>query len=205
MARVSARGSGVCPFRTKRGSSGVGVSLVLQGHDSGGEKECGRTARKACLNGTFSSRFVRVLYSQSRAGRGLAFGGARRLCVRMRFHRDGGCGDLSIGGGRISGPALAISRGAGSVLRCTSWQNCAARCRPKKRGACLRNPKARNGDASPEGVEFLLQMRRPSWAVRSWGYRIWQLLYCSRMRAFAVLLFSRRTPLRENGRRYYAV
>ena len=46
MARVSARGSGVCPFRTKRGSSGVGVSLVLQGHDSGGEKECGRRCSK---------------------------------------------------------------------------------------------------------------------------------------------------------------
>jgi len=110
MARVSARGSGVCPFRTKRGSSGVGVSLVLQGHDSGGEKECGRTARKACLNGTFSSRFVRVLYSQSRAGRGLAFGGARRLCVRCAFTETAGAGTKIAGGAELSGRVTELTQ-----------------------------------------------------------------------------------------------
>ena len=111
MARVSAHGSGVCPFRTKRGSSGVGVSLVLQGHDSGGEKECGRTARKACLNGTFSSRFVRVLYSQSRAGRGLAL---RRcppsLCALWLSQRRRGAGTKIAGGAELSGRVTELTQ-----------------------------------------------------------------------------------------------
>ena len=161
----------------KAGSSGVGVSLVLQGHDSGGEKECGRRRSKVAPKARFRCFSSAALYGQATRGAVWRCGGARRLCVRCGFHRDGGCGDLSIGGGRIIGPALPSSLGAGSILRCASWHNCAARCRPKKRGACLRNSKAKNGVASPGGVGSLLLMRRPSRVVRSWGYRIWQLLY----------------------------
>ena len=83
---------------------------MLQGHDSGSEKECGRTARKACLNGTFSSRFVRVLYSQSRAGRGLAFGGARRLCVRCAFTETAGAGTKIAGGAELSGRVTELTQ-----------------------------------------------------------------------------------------------
>ena len=64
------------------------------------KRNAAERARKGRLKGAFSSRFVRGSLCQIRAGRGLAL---RRcppsLCV-LCFHRDGGCGDLSIGGGR---------------------------------------------------------------------------------------------------------
>ena len=137
---------------------------MLQGHDSGSEKECGRTARKACLNGTFSSRFVRVLYSQSRAGRGLAFGGARRLCVRCAFTETAGAG-ISASVGPNERAALQSSRGAGSFLRCMSRRVHGAWKHAEKRASAggLRMPET--ALFLPEEWGTLLQRGRPSRAA----------------------------------------
>lgn len=126
--------------------------------------------------GVFSLLFVRSSLWLDRAERGLALRRCRRLCASGCFHRDGGCGDLSFGGGRISGPALTSSHGAGSFLRCTFWQDYAARCRPKTWGACMRIRKTETAVFSRRS-EDVTSIRRPSRIVRSWGYLNWRFLY----------------------------
>lgn len=112
---LDARDPGLCPFRTKQGSSGVGVSLVLQVGTTRAAKRNADERTRTRLNGAFRRVSSAALYARAALGAVWRYGGARRLCVRGGFHRDGGCGDLSIGGGRISGPALQ------NITRC--WIN----------------------------------------------------------------------------------
>jgi len=169
---------------------------VLQGHDSGGEKECGRR-RSNAPERRFSLLFVRGSLWLDRAERGLALRRCRRLCARYGFHRDGGCGDLNIGGGRISGPALPISLGAGSVLRCAFRRVHPAQVKARKR-ACAGEHRSRKGGAIPKGMNVTsLGKAEPGSQCSGLDH--------SRARVLRYCLGGRRAPPRENDRSYYAV
>jgi len=102
-------------------------------------------------------------------GAGWRCGGARRLCVRVRFHRDGGSGDLSIGGGRISGPALPNITRCWIVLEVLvsagspgAWKG------PKTKGA-HGNTETETALHSPGGATWLSQKGRNRGAGRHYG------------------------------------
>jgi len=124
---LGACGSGVCPVRTKRGSSGVGIKPRAPGHDSGGEKECGRTGSKSApkRRGFVAFRPQLFMPEPRWARSGVAAVPAVSVCAVLSQRR------------RVRGPrsqvgpnyraALLSSLSDWSFLRCTSWRNDAAR------------------------------------------------------------------------------
>ena len=137
---------------------------MLQGTTRAAIWTADERARKARLKGAVSSRFVRSSLCQSRAGRGLAFGGARRLCVRCAFTETAGAG-ISASVGPNERTALQSSRGAGSFLRCMSRRVHAAWKHAEKKASAggLRMPET--ALFLPEEWGTLLQRGRPSRAA----------------------------------------
>jgi hypothetical protein len=102
---LGACGSGICPVRTKRGSSGVGIKPRAPGHDSGGEKECGRTGSKSApkRRGFVAFRPQLFMPEPRWARSGVAAVPAVSVCA-VAFTETAGCGDQDRRWGRIIGP-----------------------------------------------------------------------------------------------------
>ena len=86
-------------------------------------------------------------------------GGARRLCVRYGFHRDGGCGDLSIGGAELAGRVTELTRCWISLEVHVSVGTRGMETRRKK-GECRWTPNAGDSVISPGGVGDVTLVRK---------------------------------------------
>lgn len=97
-------GSGLVLIGHRWNRPGVGVGPVLQGARLGQRKGWRTKLPKSAPKGRVFVAFRPPLSMANPArGAGWRYGGTRRLCVRVRFHRDGGGGDLNSGGGRKPG------------------------------------------------------------------------------------------------------
>jgi len=153
MARGSARGPGLCPIRTTAGTlRRRRKAPCSRGTARAAERMPDEVAGKARQRARFRRCSSGAFYSQTRAGRGLAL---RRcppsLCARSPSQRRRG-GDLSAGGGRISGPALPNITRCWIVLEVPgSAGSPGAGTGPKTQGARMRTPKPRRRCIPPEG------------------------------------------------------